>query len=71
MHVMQAVQVSCTSFNCISLMNLTVFHRQGLGCPKQEKVLISEHTMLRHHTAAIHLVCIYLTFFEVLLTLVS
>jgi hypothetical protein len=31
-------------------------HSQGLGCPRQEKVLTSEHTTLRRHAAAIHLV---------------
>ncbi|KAH9046116.1 hypothetical protein EDB84DRAFT_1265473 [Lactarius hengduanensis] len=30
------------------------FHRQGVGCPKQEKVLTNEHSTLRRHAAAVH-----------------
>ena len=32
------------------------FRREGIGCPKQEKVLISEHTTLRRHAASAHAV---------------
>jgi hypothetical protein len=32
------------------------FCRQGIGCPKQEKVLTCEHTTLRRHAAAMHAV---------------
>ncbi|KAH9013230.1 hypothetical protein EDB85DRAFT_2158375 [Lactarius pseudohatsudake] len=28
---------------------------QGLGCPKQDKVLISKHSTLHHHAAALHM----------------
>ena len=52
-------------------MNLTVFRGEGVGCPKREKVLTSEHTTLRRHAASIHSVRIRLAFFETFLTLVS
>ena len=44
-------------------MNLTVFGREGVGCPKQEKILTGEHTTLHHHAAAVHSVCIPLIIF--------
>ncbi|KAI9431704.1 hypothetical protein H4582DRAFT_1822019 [Lactarius indigo] len=31
-----------------------MFHRQGLGCPKQEKFLTNKHSTLRCHAAACH-----------------
>ena len=44
-------------------MNLTVFGREGAGCPKQEKILTGEHTTLHRHAAAVHSVCIPLIIF--------
>ena len=53
-------------------MNLTVFGREGAGCPKQEKILTGEHTTLRRHAAAVHSVCIPLIIFiKTFLTLLS
>jgi hypothetical protein len=40
----------------LDLLFVSAYCRLGTGCPKQEKVLTSEHTMLRRHAAVIHLV---------------
>ena len=44
-------------------MNLMVFCREGAGCPKQEKILTSKHTMLHRHAVAVHSVRIPLIIF--------
>ena len=41
---------------CFSLKPSYVHHRQGLGCAKQNKVLISEHSTLWCHAVALHMV---------------
>ena len=46
------------SFFSFCLAYLVSFHRQGIGCPKQEKILTCEHTTLRCHAAAMHAVCL-------------
>ena len=51
---MRPLRVSVLFLLCIFLI---IFCRQGLGCPKQEKVLINQHTTLRRHAAAVHSVC--------------
>ena len=43
-------------FFLLSFYYLTAFHSQGIGCPKQEKILISEHITLRCHAASVHAV---------------
>ena len=47
------------SFNSFYLSHLVAFHRQGIGCPKQEKVLTCKHTTLCHHAAAMHAVLFF------------
>ena len=54
-------------FFLLSFYYLTAFHSQGIGCPKQEKVLISEHTTLRRHAASVHVV----RFMSIILQLLS
>ena len=41
--------------------HLIASHSQGIGCPKQEKVLINEHTTLCCHAVSVHVVCLMST----------